>query len=123
MTDWTSLFIHQHGRGPIVHWEGYRPQRGAGIGGILRRFFQLVPTFAASPFGRTLIDTGASVLKDVYQGENVAESVKKNAREAVRSLTGVGQRGKGRVIGYIRGGPKKRKIAPKTLRRAFITNL
>ena len=123
MTDWTSLFIHQHGRGPIIHWEGFRPQRGAGIGGILRRFFKMVPAFASSPVGRAVIETGKNVLSDVTRGENVAESIKKNAREAVRNLSGNGQKGKGRVIGYIRGGPKKRKIAPKTLRRAFIPNL
>ena len=123
MTDenWTALFVHQSGRGPIVHWEGFRPQRGAGIGGILCRIFKLVPAFAASPVGQTLINTGKNVLSDVSQGMDVKESFKKNATQAVRNMTGVGkQRGKGRVIGYIRGGPKKRKVAPKTLRRAFI---
>ena len=123
MTDenWTALFVHQSGRGPIVHWEGFRPQRGAGIGGILRRIFKLVPAFAASPVGQTLINTGKNVLSDVSQGMDVKESFKKNATQTVRNMTGVGkQRGKGRVIGYIRGDPKKRKVAPKTLRRAFI---
>ena len=119
--NWTALFVQQSGRGPIVHWEGFRPQRGAGIGGILRRIIKLVPAFAASPVGQTLINTGKSIFDDVRQGVDMKESLKKNARQAVRNMTGVGkQRGKGRVIGYIRGGPKKRKVAPKTLRRAFI---
>ena len=86
MTDenWTALFVHQSGRGPIVHWEGYRPQRGAGIGGILRQIFKLVPAFAASPVGQTLISTGKSVFDDLRQGVDVKESLKKNARQAVQ---------------------------------------
>ena len=120
--DWTSLFIRHRGSGNIVHWEGFRPQRGAGIGGLLRRFLKLVPAFATSPIGETIIKTGKNLISDLTQGGDMKESFKKNAREAVRNLTGVGkQRGKGRVIGYIRGGPpKKKRNAPRTLRRAFI---
>ena len=122
--DWSILL--QSGRGSITHFVGLRPQRGAGIGSIIRRLVQMVPSFLSSPVGSALVKTGKDIVSDVSQGTDLKESVKRNARTAVKNLVGVGkrrpktraskQKGRGRIIGYIKG--KKRPT--RTLRRTFI---
>ena len=116
--DWVGLLLTQSGRGKIAYWEGVRPQRGAGIGSILRHFIRLIPSFFNSPVGETLVKTGVNVAKDFMEGNSVKESLKTNAREAVRNLTGVGKTRKRKaVIGFIKGGPVMKK---KVIRRSFV---
>ena len=129
--DWTTLL--QSGRGEITHYVGLRPQRGAGIGSLIRRLIKMVPSFLSSPVGSTLMKTGKDIVQDMNQGTDLGTSVKKNARSAVKNLVGVGkrrrlrpqrgkgrsspQKGKGRIIGYIKG---KKRPPTRTLRRTFI---
>lgn len=146
--NWNNLFSHSshlvgEGSGRISHFQGVRPQYGTGIGGILRSLFRLVPSFLSSPIGQSLVSAGANVVNDINNGTSLKDSMKSNARSAVRNLTGVGkrrrkrrvtQKGRGAVrpIGYIRNpnlgeGSKKarKKRKSKTtptsvIRRAFI---
>lgn len=137
--NWNELFTQNFaltGRGKISHFTGVRPQYGAGIGGVLRSIFRLIPSFLSSPVGQNLVSAGANIVNDVNNGSSFRDSVKSNARSTVRNLTGVGkrrkaaQRGGGevggpRAIGYIRSsaprGKKSKKATPsKVIRRAFI---
>ena len=113
--NWLSLL--QHGRGEIKFFEGVRPQRGAGIGGVFKRLMRLVPSILSSPVGASLVSAGKTFIDDVAQGASVADAAKSTARSAVKKMIGVGKRkrrgrkaqiGKGRVLGFVRGGPKKR---------------
>lgn len=141
--NWNGLFTHGTlvGRGGrIAHFHGVRPQHGAGIGGVLRSIFRLIPSFLSSPVGQNLVSAGANIVNDVNNGSSLKDSVKSHARASVRNLTGVGKRrqrrskvqkgggviGEGRVpraIGFIRGSAPKgsKKATPsKVIRRAFI---
>lgn len=135
--NWHFLFAgggaRQSGTGKIAHFTGARPQYGYGVGGVLRTLFRLIPSFLSSPVGKSVVSAGTNIVKDVSQGASLQDSLKSNARTAVRNLTGVGRRGvtrrsnastqqlgtlrraqqqqqrqagRGRrVIGFIRGGP------------------
>lgn len=135
--NWDGLFSHSSamtggGSGKISHFTGVRPQHGAGIGGVLRSLFKLIPSFLSSPVGQNLVSAGANIVNDVNNGSSLKDSVKSHARSTVRNLTGVGKRrrvqkgvGGPRAIGFIRGassrGKKHKKTTPpKVIRRAFI---
>lgn len=133
--NWTLLFSgSQSGSGRIAHFTGARPQFGAGIGGILRSLFRLIPSFLSSPVGQSLVTAGANVVRDVSEGSSVKDSLKSNARNTVRDLTGVGkarrkrkspQEGSGSIIGFVRPSTApakrgKRRAGRGIVRRAFI---
>lgn len=123
--NWSRLV----GGGEISIWRGVRPQRGNGIGGILRRLFQALPAFLSSPLGRTVVDSGKAVVSDVMAGNDVGTSVKTNARQAVKNLTGLGRKKRrsmeqkqvGGLIGYIKPSPvNKTSSKKKRTRRSYV---
>lgn len=136
--NWAELFNHNSvmsgkgNGGRISHFSGVRPLYGAGIGGILRSLFRIIPSFLSSPVGQNLVSAGANVVNDINNGASLKDSVKSQARSTVRNLTGVGrkrriQKGQGapRAIGFIKGpapakGVKRRAPPTKVIRRAFI---
>lgn len=66
--------------------------RGAGIGGILAALMSMIPKFLTSSVGQEIVKTGQNVFADIKNNQPIIPSVKKHARESIRSLTGLGRR-------------------------------
>lgn len=102
--NWDALF-QQSGSGipKFVGIRGMRGgQRGNGLGAILLSaiptLVRLVPQLLGSPVGEQLINSGASVIKDLSEGTSVKDAVKKEGRKVIKNMTGIGR--KKRLTGY-----------------------
>ena len=65
--------------------------RGAGIGGIIAALMSMIPKFLSSSVGQEIVKTGKNVYADVKNDQPLLPSVKKHARESIRSLAGLGR--------------------------------
>ena len=83
-------------------------QRGFGLGSLSRGFYRTALPFAktgAKLLGATLLDTGASILKDVAKGRNLRKSVEKRGKQGglellneVKTQMGSSQSWKGKCV-------------------------
>ena len=105
---WDSLIKGgQSGNGQFIGMPRQRGgMRGRGIGGILASVLSMLPTFLKSTVGQEIVSTGKNIVKDVVAGENVGKAVRKNGRQAVRNLTGLGKRKRKNPIGVLHSKPR-----------------
>jgi hypothetical protein len=91
--DWDRFFIEQIGRGP--YFEGFDYQRGGsfqhggGIGSIFRglmNFLLPIGKTMGRQLGREAVATGARVLGDYANGENIRSAVRKESRKGLSNF-------------------------------------
>ena len=83
-----KYYINQSGSGLSV-FQGYRNQRGHGIGSILSGFFRsALPMIkrGLSSFGRQALKTGLKIAGDVADGTSMREAAEARAREGIKRL-------------------------------------
>lgn len=72
---------------------GFPYQRGGGgIGGVLKRFRRSIPSFLASPVGKEVTSSIASVAADLAHGSTPTEALKRAGKRSLHNLTGLGKR-------------------------------
>ena len=90
-----DYYTNQAGSG-LTSFQGYRYQRGHGFFGSL---FQNILKPLGLYLGKQALSTGVNIGKDVLGGENLKNSLKKNAKQAVSTILKDGserlQRGSG----------------------------
>ena len=117
--DITQLFATNEGGGMIFRYYGYPRQRGGSLFRVLAKYIPRVlknphvrsvarkaakhiggfladkaPQFSASPLGQQVGKVSANLLSDLGEGKDMAQSLKTNARAAVREMTGLGKKRK-----------------------------
>jgi hypothetical protein len=129
--NWNDYYMEQAGGGDYNTFKGSLYQRGYGLGGTFKRFFNwIVPLFkqnalplikqGATAVGKEALGTVANIAKDVVDGKPINESVQENANTAISNLktkaekvlTGKGikrRRSKKKII-ILKKSNKKRKI-------------
>ena len=129
--NWNDYYMEQAGGGDYNTFKGTLYQRGYGLGGTFKRFFNwIVPLFkknalplikqGATAVGKEALGTVANIARDVVDGKPINESVKENANTAISNLqtkaekvlTGKGikrRRSKKKII-ILKKSNKKRKI-------------
>ncbi len=106
--DWEVFFngrAGQRGQG-IEGFNGFRYQRGAGIGSVFSGLFRTLLPVAKSVgrvVGKQALSTGVQVAADALAGNNLGQSLEQRGKEAAAILLNKG------VRRLKRGGPKKRK--------------
>jgi hypothetical protein len=103
-----DYYMTQSGNGLPI-FEGYRGQRGHGLGSILSGFFRSAfPIFkrGLSLFGREALRTGAKIATDVANGQSLQDSTKRRVTERINeALPG--------LIPQSGSGHRRRRIKPK----------
>lgn len=93
--NWTSYLESQEGKGKF--FVGSKYQRGFGVFGRVGKFLMPIAKNIAESLLKEGVSTGSSVLKDIGEGKDMAQSL---ATHAKTGLTKVGQKmqqcGKGR---------------------------
>jgi hypothetical protein len=80
-----NYYLSQHGNGTPI-FQGYRGQRGHGLGSILSGFFRsALPIFkqGLKLFGREALRTGAKIATDVADGQSLGDSARSRIRERI----------------------------------------
>lgn len=88
--DYENHYMLQAG-GEIPYFSGPRYQKGYGLGsifsGLLRSIIPIFKSSAAKNLGKIALKTGARVAGDILQGENLSNSLKNRAGEAIGNFT------------------------------------
>ena len=96
--NWNQYYMEQAGYGaPDNLFRGTLYQRGYGLGGLFRKFFNwIVPIMnthalpkvkeGAKEIGRVALQSVSDIAKDALAGKNIKESVQSNATKAVDTL-------------------------------------
>jgi hypothetical protein len=112
-----DYYMAQSGHGVPI-FEGYRGQRGHGLGSILSGFFRsAMPILkrGLAFFGREALRTGAKIATDVADGQSFQDSTKRRVSERINEAVPglIPQSGSGRRRRRIktrRGKAKRRKF-------------
>lgn len=92
LVDWEKLFETQYGG----RYVGFPHQRGGSFGSMFRFLIPALPDLMRAPVTREAIDATADIMKEISEGANPLETIKRRGRQAVKKLIGVGK--KKRVI-------------------------
>lgn len=79
-------FYNQTGRGQIPIFKGSKHQVGYGLGGISSSLFKAAMPMVkagAKSLGKTALNAGLNMAKDMLDGNNVKQSLRKNVRMLV----------------------------------------
>ena len=83
--------LTQGGSGSLPGFHGASVQRGYGLGSMFRSLFRsVVPIFKSrgKALGKTALDTGIGVAKDVLAGKDLREAVLSRAKDGGNQLKG-----------------------------------
>jgi hypothetical protein len=90
---WTCLLSetsHQNQKGGGLRgFEGFRYQRGAGLGSFFRGLFRAalpVISNVGRTVGKQALSTGAAIMQDIVNGEDIEKVAKSRGREAAGQL-------------------------------------
>src|ERR1044071_8391614 len=81
-----DYYMQQSGNGMPI-FQGYRGQRGHGLGSMLARFFRSAVPILKKGLSFLLpeaLRTGAKIATDVAEGQSFGESAKKRVRERIK---------------------------------------
>ena len=111
--NWNNYYLAQAGYGDYDVFRGSIYQKGHGLGGNFRKFFNwIVPLFqkyampsikkGATAIGQTAIDSLTNMAKDAIKGKKIKETSKENLETAINTL-------KTRAENHLQGKGRKRK--------------
>jgi hypothetical protein len=108
-----DYYMAQSGSGVPI-FEGYRGQRGHGLGSILSGFFRsAMPILkrGLSFFGKQALRTGAQIANDVADGQSLRDSAKRRVSERINEVVPglIPQSGSGRRRRRIKSKKAKRR--------------
>lgn len=96
--------------GSLSGFRGARLQRGSGLGSLFKGFVRTALPFAktgAKLLGKSLLSTGANILKDVANGEGFKQSLKKRGKQGGKKFLSSLNNQMGR-------GTKRKRVSDKT---------
>jgi len=119
-----EYYRNQVGGGASNRFEGVLYQRGHGFGSFFRGLLRFIkPVFksdivrsGAKALARQAAETGAQVMGDISEGQNVRQSLKQRAGEGGRQLAGTAKR----KLESVQIGSGKRRRKNVSLSRAVV---